>query len=244
MFAPYLGPCPRERIGSRGRRCRDERCYDTSLLFLHGIARRWRSGLGMHMRLKPAHAVMTAFSESREPCCTYSTRDGECITSNLSTSAVTYASSSPVPLPTSRLSTLRQRSFPNISTAPVAFSPRGATTTQVDHDAWRTTPHPSTDQGRRFSTPNAMDASPLGSLPPELRNRIYELTAISDQPHNLMTGDPPLTRTCRQIRTESLKLYSATSRLPSPHHRRLPPTGAERLSSPRTRQDRPSQDPR
>ena len=65
-----------------------------------------------------------------------------------------------------------------------------------------------------------MDISPLGRLPPELRNQIYEFTFtleddnIFEDGYDIKAGDPPLTQTCRQIRLESLTLaYSVLTHL-------------------------------
>ncbi|KAF2171132.1 hypothetical protein M409DRAFT_19102 [Zasmidium cellare ATCC 36951] len=54
-----------------------------------------------------------------------------------------------------------------------------------------------------------MDNSPLNKLSAELRNQIYELALTSDNPVSISDGSavqPPLTRTCKQIRSESLLL--------------------------------------
>lgn len=52
------------------------------------------------------------------------------------------------------------------------------------------------------------------ALPAELRNEIWKLTLIEDCPIEIMTrkqtsagAQPPLTRTCRQIRSESLSMF-------------------------------------
>lgn len=59
-----------------------------------------------------------------------------------------------------------------------------------------------------------MDPSPLSHLPRELRDLIYEFTFTpckSDQKISLLPGvlhiDHPLTKTCTQIRRETLSLY-------------------------------------
>lgn len=75
-----------------------------------------------------------------------------------------------------------------------------------------------------------MDESPLAKLPPELRNRIYELALRQENPvrlhwtiwpeekvhHMDATRSTPtilaLTKTCRQIRQESNKLFYAVNR--------------------------------
>jgi len=56
-----------------------------------------------------------------------------------------------------------------------------------------------------------MACSPLLKLPPELRNRIYELVFLDQQPQNLLAGDHPATRTCRQIRSDSIDLFYSIS---------------------------------
>lgn len=67
-----------------------------------------------------------------------------------------------------------------------------------------------------------MDASPLGTLPGELRNRIYELVLVKPTPivldfsiagtkwpTGLDTNALALTATCKQIRGESVHLFSS-----------------------------------
>jgi hypothetical protein len=62
-----------------------------------------------------------------------------------------------------------------------------------------------------MSCVRAMDADRLTSLPAELRNAIWSL-ALSDGiqddlPIDLTDPEPPLTRTCRSIRSDTLALY-------------------------------------
>lgn len=58
-----------------------------------------------------------------------------------------------------------------------------------------------------------MDQSPLQKLPPELRNRIYELALLERLPIAVSTHGPnekattPLLQTCRQIRVEASAIY-------------------------------------
>lgn len=54
-----------------------------------------------------------------------------------------------------------------------------------------------------------MDKSPFSRLPGELRNTIYTLALTSEDPIDLYDGEPPLTRSCRQMRQESLLLHSS-----------------------------------
>lgn len=63
-----------------------------------------------------------------------------------------------------------------------------------------------------------MDQSPLSILPPELRNRIYDLTLVEndnittnvtpmyDTPSRLWKP-PPILQSCRQLRAEALPVY-------------------------------------
>jgi hypothetical protein len=60
-----------------------------------------------------------------------------------------------------------------------------------------------------------MDNSPLLRLAPELRNLIYTFVFTSQYAVTLHDGatQPGLTKTCAQIRRESLSMYFATTRL-------------------------------
>ena len=56
-----------------------------------------------------------------------------------------------------------------------------------------------------------MDDSPLNNLSAELRNRIYNFTIQATHPAELYDGDLNISRTCKQIRQESLMLYYSTT---------------------------------
>ncbi|KAK5121078.1 hypothetical protein LTR85_005562 [Meristemomyces frigidus] len=71
-----------------------------------------------------------------------------------------------------------------------------------------------TSPSRSAQASNPADAQPLTrllGLPPELRNQFYEYASLTTQPNDLLAGDPPLSRTCRQLRAEMLDVYYATS---------------------------------
>jgi hypothetical protein len=57
-------------------------------------------------------------------------------------------------------------------------------------------------------TPSAVASCPLLNMPPELRNDIYRYALLG--PEFIVSNsfaEPSLLRTCKQIRTESLKLF-------------------------------------
>ncbi|KAK4543062.1 hypothetical protein LTR36_005839 [Oleoguttula mirabilis] len=62
-------------------------------------------------------------------------------------------------------------------------------------------------------------SSPLLSLPPELRNRIWEYTVFSET--TIVIGVPPITRLTRELRAEVLPIYLTlnTFRLPGGYGR-------------------------
>jgi hypothetical protein len=47
----------------------------------------------------------------------------------------------------------------------------------------------------------------LGRLPPELRNMVYEYVFDSVDLHRLEGCDHPLSRTCYQLRNETMRLF-------------------------------------
>lgn len=55
----------------------------------------------------------------------------------------------------------------------------------------------------------------LQSIPPELRNRVYDYALVSDGPINVAKpkncAQPPLLATCRQIRSEAISVYYSTN---------------------------------
>ena len=56
-----------------------------------------------------------------------------------------------------------------------------------------------------------MNASRFLRLPPDIRNRVHGFTRANST--DLLAGDPPLTRTCSQIRAECLDLFYVTGNL-------------------------------
>ncbi|KAM3417275.1 hypothetical protein BST61_g5531 [Cercospora zeina] len=62
---------------------------------------------------------------------------------------------------------------------------------------------------------DTMDASPLKKLPAELRNKVFKLAVVADEPIAISSSypgydiatQPPLTRVCRQTRNETLEIF-------------------------------------
>ncbi|KAJ9627634.1 hypothetical protein H2203_002846 [Taxawa tesnikishii (nom. ined.)] len=72
--------------------------------------------------------------------------------------------------------------------------------------------------GTHVSITPASNPSRLLSLPPELRNRIYEYVLtrrhrlLPWKRQNIYPVEPALTRTCRQMRSEALGVFTTTIR--------------------------------
>ena len=69
--------------------------------------------------------------------------------------------------------------------------------------------------GVSVGSPILLQDSPLLDLPSELRNKIYELALISDEPVHVYGGSvgrPPLLRACKQIAIEASGIFFANNR--------------------------------